>query len=147
MLTDPRLREMDFGTWDGRSWDDVHDTGADALARWAAAWHEERVPGGEGFGDVIARVRPWLHDALRHARGAAVSELVAVAHAGSIRALLVQAVGLPRELAFRVRLDHARVTGIRVPAGAAPADGDDVDCQSAAELLYLNADRVPRSAR
>ncbi len=135
--TDARLREMHFGAWDGRPWADLEREDPVAFGGWMADWQEARTPGGEGFGDVIARVAGWLRGAVAAAREDGVAELVAVAHGGSIRALLVHALGLPRRGAFRVRVDHARVTALRV------AGGEIAAACSEAELLFSNADRVP----
>lgn len=129
--TEARLREMHFGEWEGRRWDALQRDDGERLARWMAGWATERTPGGEGFPDVAARTAEWL-DELR--TGAADGETVlAVAHAGSIRALLCRLMGWPLADAFRVRQDHARVTALRLPAGGEPG---------LAELLFLNADRV-----
>lgn len=54
----------------------------------------------------------------------------------SRRALLVHALGLPRALAFRLRVDHARVSALRVA-------GEGSGAHDTAELLHLNAHRVP----
>lgn len=138
--TDARLREMHFGDWEGRTWDEIGRADPDALALWMAGWQEARTPHGEGFPDVVGRVAGWLADAVGETRAGGDSSLAVVAHAGSIRALLVHAVGLPRALAFRLRVDHARVTAVRI-AGA--VDGRVCD---GAEVLFLNADRVPADA-
>jgi broad specificity phosphatase PhoE len=134
---DPRLREMDFGRWDGRTWVEIERDQPDALARWMAEWQDARAPGGEGFGDVVARAGAWLDDAVAQARAEGIDRVAVLAHAGSIRALLVHAVGLSRALAFRLRLDHARVSALRVAAD--PPRG----AWGSAEVLFLNADRVP----
>lgn len=115
---DPRLREMHFGAWDGHPWADLERDDGPALSAWMAAWQDARTPGGEGFGDVIARAAAWMEDAVAAARADGVADVVAVAHAGSIRALLVHALELPRGAAFRVRVDHARVTSLRVGTAA-----------------------------
>lgn len=125
---DPRLREMHFGVWEGRAWSEIEAEDGERLGRWMAGWAAERAPGGEAFPDVAARAAAWL-DGVR--RAAAPDDVVlAVAHAGSIRALLCTLMGWPLADAFRVRHDHARVTALRLPSGGA-------------ELLVLNADRVP----
>ncbi len=111
--TDPRLREMHFGRWDGRTWEELERDDGVALGAWMADWQEARTPGGEGFGDVVARAGAWLRDAAEAGR-ADGHDVVAVAHAGFIRALLVHAIGLTRESAFRMRVDHAGVTAVRV---------------------------------
>ena len=107
---DPRLREMDFGQWDGRTWADLERDEPAAFGAWMARWQDARTPGGEGFPDVIARVAAWMRDTIAAAHADGVTDVVAVAHAGSIRALLVHAVGIPRDVVFRMRIDHACVT-------------------------------------
>jgi broad specificity phosphatase PhoE len=107
-----RLREMDFGAWDGRTWEALEREDGAALGAWMARWHEVAVPGGEGFPDVRTRAAAWLTEVRAHTPDG--TTLVAVAHAGSIRALVCHAVGLPLEAAFRLRVDHARVSTLRV---------------------------------
>ena len=79
---DTRLRELGFGAWEGRTWDEIHATEPDALARWGAGWRDAPPPGGESASDLEARVGAWIAalGAGRH---------VAVAHAGTVRAAWV----------------------------------------------------------
>ncbi|MBN2905097.1 MAG: histidine phosphatase family protein [Rhodobacteraceae bacterium] len=79
---DPRLAEMDFGTWEGQPWDAVPRAGLDA---WARDFMQARPHGGESVAMLVARVRPALADL----RGAAT--VLAVTHAGVIRAALALA--------------------------------------------------------
>lgn len=134
---DARLREMHFGAWDGRQWADIQRGDGVAMSTWMERWEKARVPDGEGFGDVIDRAAGWLTDTVHDARASGIEELVVVAHAGSIRSLLVHSLGLPRRLAFRLRLDHARASALRISGDVSRAG-----C-AAVELLFLNADRVP----
>ena len=121
---EPRLAEMDFGEWDGRTWNEIETADGGRLAAWMSEWVAVRAPGGESFGDVAARVSAWAGELPREG-----STLV-VAHAGSIRALLCTLLQLPLEAAFRLRVDHARVSAVRVGSREN-------------ELLFLNADHVP----
>ena len=123
---EPRLAEMDFGEWDGRTWDDIEQADGGRLAEWMSAWVSVPAPGGESFADVVARVSEWAGELPR-----AESTLV-VAHAGSIRALLCTLLELPLDAAFRLRVDHARVSAVRLGSRGC-------------ELLFLNADHVPAS--
>ena len=114
---DARLREMDFGRWDGRTWEELERDDADAFAEWMAHWEHARTPGGEGFGDVITRVGEWVADAVRAARAEEMGEVVVVAHAGSIRALLVQVTGIGRGEAFGVKVEHGGVVTVGIEGG------------------------------
>ncbi|GAB7538941.1 alpha-ribazole phosphatase family protein [Burkholderia sp. 3C] len=86
---DARLREIDFGAWEMRSWDAI---GGDALDRWQSDLMGAREHGGESATQLMARVAPlgaeWLE-------GAAQGSAVCVTHAGVMRALAAQWLGVP----------------------------------------------------
>jgi broad specificity phosphatase PhoE len=83
------LDECDFGAWRGRTLAELDEEDPVGVAAWiedpAAAPH-----GGESLLAVVDRVRGWL-DAL----GGDGSRVVAVTHAGVIRAALVYALDAP----------------------------------------------------
>jgi alpha-ribazole phosphatase len=51
--TDARLREMNFGRWEGVAWRDIPRAAVDA---WTADFASHRFGGHEGANDVLARV-------------------------------------------------------------------------------------------
>jgi alpha-ribazole phosphatase len=51
--TDARLREMDFGSWEGIAWADIPRAAVDA---WTADFATHRFGGNESANDVLARV-------------------------------------------------------------------------------------------
>ncbi len=79
MAVDGRLQELDFGAWEGRSWDDVP---RDDLDRWAASPLAFAPPGGESGRALIARVRNF-EAALRARRW----DCVVVSHGGPLKVL------------------------------------------------------------
>lgn len=74
---DERLREMNFGQWEGRAWDAIP---RDELDAWAADVVDFAPPGGESARQVLARSLQFLADL-------SVPEAVLVTHAGVIRVL------------------------------------------------------------
>ena len=72
---DERLRELDFGDWEGLRWDDIQRASLDA---WSADVAGFAPPGGESFDRLVERVREAL-DALDRPH-------VVITHAGVIRA-------------------------------------------------------------
>jgi alpha-ribazole phosphatase len=129
VTSDPRLREMSFGEWDGLSWEELHARDGERFAAWSREWWTARVPGGEGYPDLAGRAHDWLAATLAaHPDGT----VVAVAHGGSIRALLAQALEMPAEKIFHLRVDHAHVTGLTLGARGL-------------EVLFVNAERFPRA--
>ncbi len=128
-IRDPRLREMDFGAWDGDTWDGLREEQGEALDRWMGRWWHEPAPEGESIGDVDRRTREWLDATLEDAPGETV---VAVAHGGSIRTLLAQVLHVPLEKVFHLRLDHGRVSCITTT-------------WRGLEVVFTNAERFPNS--
>ncbi|ADX44802.1 Phosphoglycerate mutase [Paracidovorax avenae ATCC 19860] len=89
---DARLVEMDFGAWEGRSWDAV---GRAAIDAWMADFAGHAPGDGESLEQVLARVRA----ALREARETHAADVVWITHAGVARCvhwLLEQPLRAPR---------------------------------------------------
>jgi broad specificity phosphatase PhoE len=105
VITEPRLREMHFGDWEGKYWAELEREDGDFDGEWSDEWTTIRAPGGESFDDVIERVAAWL-DALPLTGG----DFLVVAHAGSIRAAAVVLLGIPPARAFSLTVDHAHVS-------------------------------------
>ena len=76
---EPRLMELDFGTWEGVAWDDVPRAELDL---WALDPENFAPGGGETAGDLAARVGAALDAILRHA-----GDLIVVTHGGPLRVL------------------------------------------------------------
>ena len=81
--TDPRIREMDFGTWEQTAWDAVPRAAFDA---WMADFAHHRFGGVESVAGLMARVA----DALDETRAAVGSdgEALWITHAGVIRSVI-----------------------------------------------------------
>lgn len=91
----PELLELDFGSWEGRAWDDVPRGELDAWARdpWRYA-----PGGGESAQSALLRFQAWARR-LKHEGSAAV---VAVTHAGVIRLALAAGSGEPSGLSLSI---------------------------------------------
>jgi len=101
-IVEPRLVEMDFGSWEGASLAALRaadPAGTDALERRGLDF---AAPGGESPRAVQARLAPWLADVARTGR-----DVLAVTHKGVIRALYAQATGWPMLGRMPTRLDYA----------------------------------------
>lgn len=88
MQQDERLREMDFGRWEGVRWDEIPRTAYDA---WTANFATERFGGKESANELLQRV-----SAARADLQAAGRDAVWVTHAGVLRAMTVLNQGLTR---------------------------------------------------
>lgn len=93
VVTDPRLRELDFGQWDGRLAEEV--IAADPPG-WQAWWEDPLTlapPGGETLVALWERVRACLDELAAH-HVADQGTVAVVTHGGPLRVLLaLQATG------------------------------------------------------
>jgi probable phosphoglycerate mutase len=127
---DSRLAEMDYGAWEGLTYEAVDALDASYRRRWEADPATVPCPGGESGADVATRARSFLSDELTVVGGPADRVVLAVAHSTLDRILLCVALGVPiRD--YRRRFTQAQVglTVLRFADGAAPDEG---------RLLVLN---------
>ena len=134
ITVDARLAEMDYGDWEGLTYEQIEERDGARRERWEADPETYACPGGESGDEVARRARAFLldliawHDELRgtpHER-----PVLAVAHSTFNRVLVCVATGIPvREYRRRFSQDQANLTVLRFEHGVGPAD---------ARILLLN---------
>ncbi len=88
---DPDLREIDFGRWEGSSFDEVSASGQhERIGRWSSFDLEFSFPDGESLGAFVARIAR-VADRLATRPG---ETAVAITHGGVIRAMICHLLGL-----------------------------------------------------
>lgn len=108
VVTDKRLVELDFGDWEGMTWQSVHEQCTQQMQAWGEDWVNRAPPNGETFGQQYARCIEWLHGS--ELQSSRVHNETVVLHGGSIRALLCHCMGWPLTQAMDFRIDPASVT-------------------------------------
>jgi alpha-ribazole phosphatase len=103
---DARLREMDFGQWELRSWAEIPRTELDA---WAQAPLSYAPPGGESVGALQARVTAFLAE-----RG---EDFAVVTHAGVMRIVAAQLHGLAEQSWFKLEFGYGELRVLEAPGG------------------------------
>jgi alpha-ribazole phosphatase len=79
---DDRLKEMNFGAWEMKRWDDIDKV---ALMKWMNDYQHERCPQGESYLDLIVRLKEFYNEInLKQ-----YQSVVIVTHAGVIKSSLV----------------------------------------------------------
>lgn len=95
VTSDPRLMEMNFGSWEGRLWSEIERSEIEA---WASDFYHAQPHGGESVAILHARISAALEDL----KDQETSTLI-VSHAGVIRAALARgktAADFNTEIAF-----------------------------------------------
>ncbi|MEO0414782.1 MAG: alpha-ribazole phosphatase [Verrucomicrobiota bacterium] len=104
------LKEIDFGDWEMKPWSEIDAT---KLGEWMANFVTYRVPNGESFEDLIARIdRFWQHVLEEKADRIAICT-----HAGPIRCLLGNILGLTPENYFKLEQSYGGVSKISLNGG------------------------------
>jgi alpha-ribazole phosphatase len=93
-VTDPRLQEMNFGTWESQAWADIPRQALDA---WIADFAGHAFGGQENIQGFMSRVASALQETRAGAAEHPGRDAVWITHAGVIRAvqLLTDGTGVP----------------------------------------------------
>tara|TARA_R100001039_G_scaffold39140_1_gene44155 strand:- start:2247 stop:2882 length:636 start_codon:yes stop_codon:yes gene_type:complete len=82
---EPRLRELDFGEYEGKVYDELKEL--PHYRAWIDSVGELQIPGGESAAQLRERLDAWLHDLAVNARADGHKKVLAVTHGGVIREL------------------------------------------------------------
>jgi len=138
---DPRLREMDYGEWEGLTYQQIHERDGAARTRWEADPAANACPGGESGDDVARRATAFLvdlmawHDARHGSASPDERPVLIVAHSTFDRVLTCVAAGIPvREFRRRLTQDPANLTVLGFEHGGGPNDARIVVLNDTAHL-------------
>jgi broad specificity phosphatase PhoE len=110
---DPDLREVDFGEWERRSFEELGREQPALVEAWSQFRPDFGFPGGEKLVDFAARIE---RAAGRLAAGGAET-VIAFTHGGVIRALICHFLGLPLRHYLLFDITPASVTTLRLWEG------------------------------
>jgi len=112
-LADPRLRELNFGRWEGLVWHQIPEHERADLDSWRSDPAGFTPPEGERFTDMLARVAAWRADLPPQGR------LAVVAHGGTLRALFFSLLGMPNhETRWGMTLDNCSISRVQLSTRA-----------------------------
>ena len=101
-VEDNRLKELDFGRWENKRWQDLAQ---EELTIWMNDFVNVAVPGGESYLILFQRVTGFLNDLFTKD----YKTVALVTHAGCIRGFLALLLGLTLENTFRIQLDYGEI--------------------------------------
>ena len=119
---DPRLREIDFGSWEGLTTPEIEQRFPEEVARWRSNDGSQAFAGGETYAEMGERVVRALSDiAAAHPS----QTVLVILHGGPIRGILAHAAGVTygEQRRLRAQLANCDVVRIAVEDGVfAPVD-------------------------
>lgn len=108
-MIEPDFQEQNFGLWQGRSWTDLESTKDPLLPDFWGDPANMTPPGGESFADQMRRVAHAI-DRMNHLN--VERDVLAVAHAGTIRAALAHALNIDAAHALSLSIAPLSLTRI-----------------------------------
>ncbi len=100
---DERLREMDYGEWEGLNMEQIARRDADLLRRWREDPSGLCPPGGETYDSFCARVQSFCEQLWKVEE----EHVLIVCHSGSFRLLLQSLLAMPAACARRFDVPYA----------------------------------------
>lgn len=113
----PAFQEIAFGEWEGLTPEEAAKRNPIEHPLFRASAGNVAAPGGENLAEARRRVRAGWEEWLAGADG---GRRLLVTHAGVMRALLIELLGLPASYVYRIALPDAAHFQVSVLAGEAP---------------------------
>ena len=98
----PELREMQFGQWEGLSWNQIARRFPRLPSLWMERFPHQAIPGAEPLSQFKKRIAAGVREIVAANRGQCA---LIVTHAGVIRFTLGKVLGLPARNLFRLAQD------------------------------------------
>ncbi len=111
LRVDERWRELDFGDWEGRGFNDVAQEQPELTRLFYTRPQEFCPPNGESVANLQKRVAAAFDELLDLHRG---RHVLVIQHGGTSRVLLARILQMPLANMMRIDIPHACVTRIRV---------------------------------
>ena len=108
---EPRLMEIGFGEWEGRTAVELLEEDPERLQRFWSDPLNNVPPGAETLSEFETRVIGVWDDILQQHRG---QHLLLVGHAGMMRMIIRHVLCMPIDRMFRIHVANAAITRIRV---------------------------------
>ncbi len=106
VISIPALREMNFGVWEGLTFNQIKENYADLVEIWSTTPEKLLIPDGESFDQLKARAHRALMELVaRHPE----ENIVVVSHGGTIRTLICAVLDLPLNRIWQFRQDNTAV--------------------------------------
>lgn len=109
IVTIPELREVNFGLWEGLTYEQIMATWPEELSAIYSKPGAMCIPDGESFDDVSKRVEVGLARCIEKHQN---ETIVIVSHGGTMRVALCNALGIPIEKMWSLRQDSTAINVI-----------------------------------
>lgn len=108
---DPRMREIGFGPWEGKQWDEFEKEESKKLKQWRADVTSIIVPGIEPIQAFAGRIQAFIDDMVKKHPD---DKIIVAAHGGSINMFLTVAMEFPLKNCWRMKVGNTAIAEIYI---------------------------------
>lgn len=114
IITDPQLRELNFGEWEGLHFKEIQKTHKEHWDNWSSDWKNAAPPSGERFIDFYERVKKSLENILESYEN---KKILLVTHQGSMRIIASILMGLEEDGYWHFTFEQGRYCLFQIKDG------------------------------
>ncbi|MGL1889791.1 MAG: alpha-ribazole phosphatase [Reichenbachiella sp.] len=103
--TDDRLKELSFGDWELKPWNSIPQK---EMTPWMSDFVTTPPPNGESYQDLSIR----LKELMEELKLKQYDTVAIISHAGPIRAMIANTIGLPLKDSFKLQIDYGSISCI-----------------------------------
>jgi alpha-ribazole phosphatase len=108
-VEDDRLMELDFGLWEGKTWDTINRLESE---RWMEDFINTSPPEGESLYQMNERVMNFWKELLQYPH----QRIAIITHAGVIRLILAAINSIPLQSIFDINVQYGEVITLNFPS-------------------------------
>jgi alpha-ribazole phosphatase len=109
LMFDERLKEVNVGKWEGKSWKEIAASYSDFLKDWFLDNVNKPMPGGESYAQLGQRVASVLEDIISRCR----ETVAVVTHGAVIKTMICQVMGIDLSKRLLFEIDPGSISLIR----------------------------------
>lgn len=121
VLPAPLMRELNFGIWEGMTYDEIIQKWPQEYNEWQRDPHNKKPPEGETLAELCKRVSKFLKETAREHPD---SRILVVSHAGPIRAILSVLLNLRQDFFWKFKISNTSITIIEYDGQKELAESD-----------------------
>lgn len=114
LVTDKRLRELNFGKWEGKDYQEVMTQYKEHWNLWVEDWANASPTEGESFVNMYDRVCEFMNEALREFDN---KRLVIVSHNGVLRIIATYLLGFTLDKTWCFNFEHGKYSLLEINEG------------------------------
>ncbi|NAS30306.1 alpha-ribazole phosphatase [Flavobacteriaceae bacterium R38] len=103
---DDRIKELDFGDWELKSWDEIHQTD---LNKWMSDFVNEQVPNGESYIWLFNRSLSFFNEVIQTKN----EQVFIITHAGVMRSILSDILKMDLKDSFDIKINYGDVIHLK----------------------------------